>query len=72
MQWAAALADDAQLDIALERAGDEIWTQLDQQNPDLLLAFVSARYPQPPSLLSALLQQQFSDTLVLVVRLPAS
>jgi small ligand-binding sensory domain FIST len=65
MQWAAALADDAQLDVALERAGDEIWTELDQQNPDLLLAFVSSRYPQPASLLSVWLQQQFSDTLVL-------
>lgn len=65
MQWAAALADDEQLDVALERASDEIWTQLDQRVPDLLLAFVSSRYPEPDSLLIALLQHQFSDSLVL-------
>ncbi len=65
MQWAVALADDAQLDVALERASDEIWTQLDQHTPDLLLVFVSSHYPQPAVLLSTWLQQQFTDTLVL-------
>lgn len=65
MQWAATVAGDEQLDVALERASDEIWTQLDQRTPDLLLVFVSPHYPEPDSLLMALLRQQFTDTLVL-------
>ncbi|MDX1604852.1 MAG: FIST N-terminal domain-containing protein [Candidatus Competibacterales bacterium] len=65
MQWAAAAADGGSLEQNLERAGGEIWEQLDHAPPDLVLVFVGAAVREHQGRLAALLKQLFGDALIL-------
>jgi small ligand-binding sensory domain FIST len=59
MRWASAVDTDLALDSAVERAAERIYLGLGRQEPDLLIAFVSAEHAPRFDAVSELLRQEF-------------
>jgi small ligand-binding sensory domain FIST len=62
MRWASAVDTDPSLQIAIERAAEKIFTDLDRQHPDLLVVFVSQEHAARFDAVSELLHREFENT----------
>jgi small ligand-binding sensory domain FIST len=62
MRWASAIDTDANLNSAVERAAEKIFTDLGRQDPDLLIVFVSQEHAPRFHAVSELLQREFENT----------
>ena len=62
MRWASAIATDAALSTAIERAAEKIFTDLDRQEPDLLIVFVSQEHAARFEAVAELLHREFENT----------
>lgn len=61
MRWASAVDTDARLNTAVERAAETIYLGLERQEPDLLIAFVSAEHAPRFDAVSELLRREFES-----------
>lgn len=64
MRWASAVDTDISLQSAVERAAAKVFTELGNQEPDLLTVFVSAHHARQFKLVSELLLQEFESAML--------
>lgn len=62
MRWASAVDTDTSLDLAVERAATKIFHDLGNQDPDLLILFVSSEHASRFDAVSELLRREFENT----------
>lgn len=65
MQWISASATDALLATAIARASDQLLAACHGQEPDLVLAFISAEHQSDFTTLPALLRRDFDSSLLM-------
>lgn len=61
MRWASAVDTDSTLTSAVERAAETVFLGLGRQEPDLLIAFVSAEHAPQLDTVSELLRREFES-----------
>jgi small ligand-binding sensory domain FIST len=61
MRWASAVDTDSSLDSAVERAAETVFLGLGRQEPDLVIAFVSAEHSARFDAVAELLQREFES-----------
>ena len=64
MRWSSAVDTDDSLDVAVEQSAEKIFLGLDRQEPDLLIAFVSAQHAARFDAVSELLHREFENAFV--------
>lgn len=65
MRWAATIAEESRLELAVDSAAGEVLEQLDHRQPDLALVFVAPPYSERSEQVVDLLGQWFGDAVVL-------
>lgn len=64
MRWASAVDTDSSLTLAVERAAETVFLGLGRQEPDLVIAFVSAEHAVRFDALSEMLHREFESAFV--------
>src|SRR5690606_15774651 len=64
MRWASAVDTDRSLSSAVERAAESVFLGLGREEPDLLLAFVSAEHAARFDALPELISREFDGALL--------
>jgi small ligand-binding sensory domain FIST len=62
MRWASAVDTDTSLTAAIERAAEKIFHDLDKQDPDLLIVFVSSEHAARFEAVMELLRREFEGS----------
>ncbi|MGH8176902.1 MAG: FIST signal transduction protein [Steroidobacter sp.] len=64
MRWSSAVDTDNSLDVAVEQAAQRVLAGLGRQEPDLLIAFVSAQHAARFDVVAELLHREFENAFV--------
>ena len=64
MRWSSAVDTDSSLDAAVDAAAEKIFLGLGRQEPDLIIAFVSAQHSARFDALTTLLHREFENAYV--------
>ena len=64
MRWSSAVDTNRSLDVAVERAVESVFLGLEREEPDLLIAFVSAHHAPRFDALPELIRREFDGALL--------
>lgn len=64
MRWSSAVDTDRSLEAAVERAAESVFLGLERQEPDLLIAFISAEHAAKFDALPELIRREFDGALL--------
>lgn len=64
MRWCSAVDLNSSLEAAVEQCAETVFNGLDKQEPDLLIAFVSAQHAAKFDLLAGLLRREFENAYI--------